>query len=96
MNRWTVLLDLDLLRHMRRGPGFQHKQLAMIERLLVRDGPAAFVRPAKDGEFDVITAVSRLAIADFPREIYRLRLEIFPGRTVIVREATHFDKPDWT
>lgn len=90
---WTVIVDINLVRQAEREGGGERLRLVALKRLLEIDGPEALgAAPAPSGSQAPV--VRHLSVSMGGRIMFA-RLEILPARTVIVRSAWSFARPDW-
>jgi hypothetical protein len=98
MSDWQVVLEVRVARLISRWARRSQMELDAIQRLLRADGPAGLDWSAHERAgfpaWEAIEAAdSRVFHAAFEDRIYRLTLEIRPGRTIVVRQASHFISP---
>jgi len=97
---WTVLLAIDVAKSVRAWRKLNQIELDAIQRVLRAEGPAGLDWSAWDlagfPDWEAIEKpMTRVFQAAFEERVYRLTLEMRPGRTIIVRTAEHFISLFW-
>ena len=97
---WTVLFDLEVVRGIQAWKGLNRIELDAVQRVLRAEGPAGLDWNAYDlagfPDWDAIEEpMTRTFLTAFEERVYRLTLELRPGRTIIVRKAEHFVSRFW-
>jgi len=100
MNDWQVVFEVHVARQASAWNRRNQIELDAIQRLLRSDGPAGLDWSAWDlagfPDWEAIEEpVTRVFHTAFEERVYRLTLEMRPGRTIIVRKAEHFISPFW-
>lgn len=98
MSDWQVVLEVRVARLISGWDRRNQMELDAIQRLLRADGPAgldwgAYERAGFPDWETVEEPETRAFVITFEDRIYRLTLEIRPGKTIIIRRASHMRSP---
>ena len=97
-DRWTVVFDVQVLRQVAGWERRRQMELDAIQRVLRAEGPAgldwgAFDLAGFPDWEDLDQPVRQVFATVLDATVYRLDLEIVPGRRVVVRAASHALSP---
>ncbi len=100
MSDWQVVFEVHVVRLVSKWARRNQIELDAIQRVLRSDGPAGLDWSAWDlagfPDWEAIEEpVTRTFLTAFEERVYRLTLELRPGRTIIVRKAEHFVSRFW-
>lgn len=100
MSDWQVVFEVHVVRLISKWTRRSQIELDAIQRVLRADGPAGLDWSAWDlagfPDWEAIEEpVIRVFHTAFEERVYRLTLEMRPGRTIIVRNAENLISPFW-
>lgn len=95
MNGWQVVFEVRVARQASKWPKRNQMELDAIQRVLRAEGPAgldwgAYERAGFPEWEAILKPETKVFHTAFEDRIYRLRLEVRPGQTIVVREASYF------
>ena len=89
---WLVSFELHAVRQIRTWPRQRRDRLEEVVQELVDVGPLACVSaPGAVSWEDVQVRIIRTGFASFHGGAYGLRLEIHPGRALVIREVEFYE-----